>query len=150
MGGSVYYQLKFFSTTRVRRYLAVHDEIQASRGANAHPYMVHGVLFIPWDRRAEVHTRLTDLRQGFPHAIHYTELGVRSGPKYEAAKRWLDWFKTEGALLLLQSIRRRPRRISPISVSRGIRLRLPYLEEHIDKLRCWNQLVVGSSQGHPT
>lgn len=95
-GGDAFFQLKFTPTSRVVRWLAVHDEIQASPGPEGHPFLVHGILFIPWERREYVFRKLQELRHGHQSRIEYREIEAQRGPKFEVAKRWLDWFKNEG------------------------------------------------------
>ncbi|HEY7294982.1 MAG TPA: hypothetical protein VH916_08055, partial [Dehalococcoidia bacterium] len=68
----------------------------AARGQRAHPYLVHGILFIPWERRLDTFQKLQALRCGYKDEIHYAEIKGYGGPKFRAAERWLRWFKTEG------------------------------------------------------
>lgn len=96
-GGAEFYQRKFTSTTRVKRYLAVHDEIQAMRGRNGHPYLVHGVLFVPHDRIDDIVARLRELRRGRTDVwVEHRDMKKARGLRYEIAERWLTWFRTEG------------------------------------------------------
>jgi hypothetical protein len=81
----------------VRRFIAVHDEIQASRGQNGHPFLVHGVLFIPHERIDYVVSKLVELRAGDTQTwIEHRQIKEPRGNRYLIAERWLHWFKTEG------------------------------------------------------
>jgi hypothetical protein len=80
----------------VKRIIAVHDEIQPQRGPSGHPFLVHGVLFLPWEKRSYVAERLKDLRQGHTHQIEYRDIKSEHSPNFKVADRWLKWFKSEG------------------------------------------------------
>lgn len=93
---SAFAQGRMFPSGRLRQVLAVHDEIQASRGVNAHPYLVHGLLLVPQNRRAWLVGELRRLRRGYAGPMHYTEIKKPAGPRSETAFRWIDWFKKTG------------------------------------------------------
>ncbi len=91
-----FFQRRFTRPHRPRRYWAYHDEILPDRGRQAHPFLVHGVLFVEESSRRTVCEKLHELRQGYIGEVHHRELKGTQNEQFQVASRWLAWFKGEG------------------------------------------------------
>jgi hypothetical protein len=89
-------QLRLIPNGTTRTYNCYHDEIQANR--RDHPFLVHGVLLVPTDRVATVVARLRSLRGNFNNQVHYSKIKASVGPKFECARKWLEWYLREGRI----------------------------------------------------
>lgn len=96
-----FFQYQLIRPTRPRQYWAYHDEILPARGTQAHQFLVHGVLFVSYEDRKTVLEKLSELRGGYEGELHHRDLKAKRGPRFEAAQRWLQWFKGEGLRYLV-------------------------------------------------
>lgn len=75
-----------------------HDESGNYAPGGSDRWLLHGVLFVPEERQAQVYAALQKCRQdvGYYEEMHFTKLrGHQAGPKASCAKGWLSLYATQ-------------------------------------------------------